>query len=360
MIKNNILVINSSNQFWGAESSLMILLKNLNPESYKLIVRSDGNGFDAELDRNNIGYNKYNLELSPFKKNFFVSVLHLLKVIYKSKIRIIYANNEDLSSLIAVIRVITFLFIKTKLHIRNTPGQYDYYKKLMFIHNDVICNSNYTKDQLLNNLNLYSEKKIHIVPNSHGQSLKKTITPCNDYKNYFLSIGRINEPKAQFDVIKALNEVYSRSPINFLMVGKYPGANPYLTKIEEYLSINKLNDRVFINAFKEDLSSEYFNAIATIISSRNETFGRVVIESGYYGTPVIVRNIPPLLELIEDGQNGLVWDGSKDHLIKLIKLLSNDQEYRNFLGKNLQEFVKNNYSDHSYSTKVNNIIMSKD
>ena len=132
-----------------------------------------------------------------------------------------------------------------------------------------------------------------------------------------------------------------------------------MTKIEQYLAKNKLQDRVFIHPFKKDLSSAYAGAIATIISSKNETFGRVVIESGYYGTPVIVRNIEPLVELIEHGKNGLIWDGSEDHLSQLVKLLSNDSAYRNLLGDNLKTLVMNNYSDQHYCTKVKRIILDR-
>jgi len=193
LMAKKVLILNSSNQFWGAEVSLTVLLKSLNPDQYKLIVRSDGSGLGSELDSRDISYSKHELELSPFKKNFYRSILLIIKILFQNQSNIIYANNEDLSTLVAMIKIATLFSVKTKLHIRNTPGRYDYYKKLMFIHNDVICNSNYTRNSLVNDLNFYLDRRIHVVANSHGQVIKDTILPFKNYKNYFLTVGMINE-----------------------------------------------------------------------------------------------------------------------------------------------------------------------
>ena len=358
-MNKKILILNSSNQFWGAEVSLTILLKSLHPNEYKLVVRSDGSGFEAELAKIGVSHSSYDLELSPFKKNFFRSAFYLLKVMYQSKANIIYANNEDLSTLVAVVKVMTFFRVKTKVHIRTTPRKYDYYKKLMFVHNDIICNSRYTKNTLLDGINFYSKSKIHLVPNSHGQVEIEESKILDGTNRYFLTVGVIKEYKAQFDVAKVFNKANGDLAANYWLLGKNTEVNPYLRELEEYLEINELKEKVLIHPFKKNLGPVYSGAIATIIPSINETFGRVVIESGYYGTPVIVRNIEPLVELINHGENGLIWDGSEGHLLELLKRLSNDLAYRNLLGKNLKKTVINNYSDQNYYTKVKKIILGR-
>ena len=106
-MSKKILILNSSNQFWGAEVSLTILLKGLNPKNYELMIRSDGSGFGAKLDTIRVKYSKCELELSPFKGKFYQSILLILKTLLQKKSNVIYANNEDLSTLIAVVKIVT-------------------------------------------------------------------------------------------------------------------------------------------------------------------------------------------------------------------------------------------------------------
>ncbi len=351
-----ILVLNSSSQYWGAEVSLTVFLESLEEKDFKLIIKSDGIGFEDELEKRRIQYKKLHIELSPYKLKFYQSAFKLMNLLLKNNIRIIYANNEDLSSLVAVIRILSLFYFKTKLHIRNTPQYFDFYKKLMFLHNDIICNSNYTRKTLLKDIHFYNRKKLHIVPNAHGQIKKNAILQFKNYKNYFLSVGMICERKAQLDVVKTFTENDLLESAQYLMIGKTNEKNIYQSNIEETIKKYRLEGKIFLIPFIRDLCSAYSNAIATIVPSNNETFGRVVIESGFYGTPVIVRNIEPLSELVVHKKTGLIWDGSSHHLTKLLSSLIKDNELRNTLGANLKETVMKEYTNKNYQSKLKSII----
>ena len=82
-----LLIVNSSNKFWGAEVSLLIFLKSLDSINYELVVRKDGEGFSSELQKNDLSYSMFQLELSPFKRQFY-------KSIFKKMIRIFRVNTE--------------------------------------------------------------------------------------------------------------------------------------------------------------------------------------------------------------------------------------------------------------------------
>lgn len=350
-----LLIVNSSNKFWGAEVSLLIFLKSLDSIDYELVVRKDGEGFSSELQKNDLSYSMLQLELSPFKKGFYKSVFKLMKLVAGGKISSIYANNEDLSTLIAVLKILFFFRLKTYMHIRTTPGIHDYYKKIMFLHDGVICNSHFTKRSLLKRVVFRFSKKIHVVPNSHGQNIVEQEV-SSEFENYFVSVGRVSVAKGQFEVVKALKQAGARLDSKYLMLGGAPDSDPHVQEINSYLKRNNMQDRVFIYPFKKDLSSIYRNAVATIVSSTKETFGRVVIESGVYGTPVIVRNIEPLVDFIKDGENGLIWDGSQEHLVDLLTDISSDMAYRNSLGSNFKKLVLEVYSDDKYCGELKKII----
>ncbi len=361
-----LLIINSSNTLWGAEVSLSVFLKSLFSDEFKLIIKAEGDGFSDYLTQMGISYESSVLELSPRKISFIKSVYFLLKTSLKNKARFLYANNEDLSTLLAFVRVVTLFGVATTIHIRNSPGKYDYYKKLMFLHSNIICNSDYTKKSLIGSVFLYSKSRIHLIPNAHGQEkdlgAEKPQLPENlpDLQPFFLTVGMINSRKAQLDVVEIFKDAEYLLKAKYVLIGKNTELNPYLKKIENFISQNNLLNTVLIWPFEKNLGSVYSAAIATIVPSINETFGRVVIESGFYGTPVIVRDIQPLSELIQHGENGLIWDGSKVHLLKLTKSLLSDREYRDSLGKNLRQKVLRDFSDHKYAESVKAVILGKE
>lgn len=353
---NRLIVINSSNKFWGAEISLMVFLKGLQPNEYSLLLREDGEGFSSELKRKGLEYSTLEMELSPFRMKFFKSALQILRLFPIRQRKSVYANNEDLSTLVAVLKILRAFRLRTYLHIRTTPGKYDYYKKLMFLHDGVICNSDYTKRMLLQHIPFKRQKNIHVILNSHGQSVSSQGVNENPYP-YFVTLGRVSAAKGQIEVVKALKEMRDQPEVNYLIVGTVSDQDSYVRDLRAYLDSNKMNDRVSLLPFRDNLSSIYKNAVATIVSSKQETFGRVVIESGFYGTPVIVRNIEPLVDLITDGESGLVWNGSRDHLTELMERISSDMEYRNFLGENLRNLVLKVYSDDRYRRELKELII---
>ena len=357
-MSQKILIINSSNKFWGAEVSLSIFLRELGETEFELILRNDGSGFSSILDEYSIRYEIIDLELSPKRIAFFYSLLRVLKFLITHRVNTIYANNEDISSLLSIIRVLTLFFIKTKLHIRNTPSNYDYYKKLMFLHNDIICNSNFTKNSLLPNSPIVNKKAIHVVPNSHGQSKEVSLNNKNS-KDYFLTVGRISEDKGQYDVVQAICSMTDMPHLKYHMYGMEQYQNAYLDKINEYIKVNSDEERIKSFPFQKDLRFVYQNAIATILPTYFETFGRIVIESGYYGTPVIVRNIESLTEIVEDGIDGLVWDGTPEHLKLLLCKVTQDKEFTRRLGLNLNKKVLDQYDDQTYCKSLKEIIFKE-
>lgn len=361
--KKKYLIINSSNSFWGSETSLLIFLESLSTQDFKLIINKDGSGFSDRLSDKGIEFELTKLELSPKKMAFFKSLYYLFKTLIESKIKIIYGNNEDLSSLIAVVKIISLFRVETTIHLRNTPKKMDYFKKLMFIHNNIICNSKFTKKKLTESLITIPKSKIHIIVNAHGQkkeSFEKSKTVKRNIKKnepYFLTVGMISKGKAQFDAIKALNSSNLFSKINYLVVGKNYEKNLYLEEIEKYLSEHSLSHKVLIKHFENELGPLYSSAIALIVPSKKETFGRVVIESGFYGAPIIARNIEPLNELIEHGKTGLLWDGTEKHLGSLVDLLLGDNKLRNYLGKNLRSKVIKDFGNEKYFKSVKKILI---
>lgn len=353
------LILNSSNSFWGSETSLLVLLEGLDVKDYNLFIQDSKGNFDYALECRNIPFSKVALELSPYKWGFYKSVFKLLMIVFKYRERKVYCNNDDLSTLVAALKISTFFWLKTFVHVRNIPGSRYYYKKLMFLHNRVICNSNYTKEHLVSDLPL-SKDNLSVVPNPHGQK-HKAINFFSDppiENKYILTLGRLQKNKAQLEVIKILQQknLFS-SNIEYLLVGGASDSDfGYKEQIKEYLKTNSIQSKVHMHGFSNEVSHYYKHAELVIIPSYIETFGRVVIEAGFWKVPVIVRNIGSLCEIVDHGKTGLVWDGSSEQLSEQIKSILQDEEYQTYLGNNLHKKVIDQYSDDRYIKRLKKIV----
>ena len=79
-------------------------------------------------------------------------------------------------------------------------------------------------------------------------------------------------------------------------------------------------------------------ATVVCVPSAQESFGRVYLEAWAKAKPVIGGRIPPVMEVVTDGQNGLLVDpGSIAHLVSALELLLTDQALARRLGENGRE-----------------------
>jgi glycosyltransferase involved in cell wall biosynthesis len=82
------------------------------------------------------------------------------------------------------------------------------------------------------------------------------------------------------------------------------------------------------------LAALFRGARAVVVPSKvYETFGYVVLEAFDEGTPVVVRNLGALPELVEESQGGLVFD-STDEMAAALDRLVRDEPLRDALGEN--------------------------
>lgn len=89
---------------------------------------------------------------------------------------------------------------------------------------------------------------------------------------------------------------------------------------------------------------EFFDTIdIVVISSLWEGHPLVLLEAGVHKLPVIAARIPSIMEIVEDGEDVLLYTDEVDLATKLDSL-SCDSELRQKLGKNLHEKVERNFS----------------
>jgi glycosyltransferase involved in cell wall biosynthesis len=120
------------------------------------------------------------------------------------------------------------------------------------------------------------------------------------------------------------------------------GEGILLQDCKSYASRNKLN--VIFPGWNLDISPYLAASDLLLISSKNEGFGMVIAEAGFFKIPAISTNVGGVGEFIENGSNGILTKSSPEEISKKILLLSNNPGERNKLGLNankttLQKFT---------------------
>ena len=172
-----------------------------------------------------------------------------------------------------------------------------------------------------------------------------------DYKTIdILFVGRLNKCKGLDILINAFNKL-KHNNIKLHIVGE--GQNK-----EESKKNAASNPNITFYGFvpEPELIELYKKAnIVVIPSIWYEVFGIVIIESFKYKTPVIGSDIGGISELIENGQNGLLFEaGNVDELKKALdSLIENPLELKR-LSDNTFKYV-NRYSMDEHMKELNKL-----
>ena len=204
----------------------------------------------------------------------------------------------------------------------------DIKKNSAVIYNGVISN-----DELKQNYLIWSNKRLKPILN-------------------FIIIGLIIPSKGQDQAVYAFKTVLQKYPNAILeIIGG--GQIEWIKKI---VFDNNLEANVRIlgevsNSFQYLLKSD-----VTLMCSKNEAMGRVTLESMATGNPVIGYNSAATTELITNGYNGLLYNGSVEDLAnKMIYLIENPIIARQ-MGLNGINDVKENYTIEKYASLINDYI----
>lgn len=203
--------------------------------------------------------------------------------------------------------------------------------------NELICPSLFTAGYFERDFKYKNIKKTHLP----------TFSSLNDYelidskilhryeKKSLCFIGRVSEEKGISLLVSALIQL-KKNNINFNVVITGFSDNEYSNRIKEEIKRNKLDNYVECLDFidKNKLFNIIDNSYISIIPSIcYDNMPNSLIESQSYGIPVIASNIGSFPELINNKQNGLLFEyNSEINLsLKIKEMLDLDfNEYKNY------------------------------
>lgn len=121
-----------------------------------------------------------------------------------------------------------------------------------------------------------------------------------------LWLGRFSERKNPLALIHAaaLLPKNIQNEIQIILVGAGPLENPIRQEIQKYA----LSEACRIAPFQEDVRPLLRLANALVLTSREESFGLVLVEAGMFALPLLAARSQGPSEIILDGKTGFLFD----------------------------------------------------
>ncbi|WP_162127633.1 glycosyltransferase [Flavobacterium phycosphaerae] len=165
----------------------------------------------------------------------------------------------------------------------------------------------------------------------------------NEYESeedqFILAIGRMNDEVKQFDklIVAYSQSVLPDKNIKLIMLGEGKNQAQYKALSQQL----GLEDKVVFKGFVANPFTYYQKALFTVLSSKNEGFPNVIIESLAVGTPVLSFDcFSGPNEIIVDKQNGLLIENQNfDKLSEAMNLIVEDENLYQYCKQNAKASV---------------------
>ncbi len=219
-----------------------------------------------------------------------------------------------------------------------------------------------TKDLInqIKNLNIFDELKISYLPDAVvniKDFLKSTFFNNSNYeiKNYFLSAGRLTKQKNFEYLINEFGNFCSNNKNYKLLIF---GEGEDKLKLEKQIKKNKLENKIILMGFSENLFNYMRKAEAFILSSLWEEPGFVIVEAAMCNLFVIssdCKNGPS--EFLQNGRSGFLYKSNIKHALK--DKLEEFSEFKNNLKEKRINAKKNclKYTMFRHSLELKKILV---
>jgi glycosyltransferase involved in cell wall biosynthesis len=195
-----------------------------------------------------------------------------------------------------------------------------------------------------------------------GEGLREELKlPANAFLFGMVSHFYAAPRKDQITLCKAFAKVADRLPdAHLILVGKTEkGAEMKYNECVKIVEENDLQSRVHFLGQRDDLAKVVNSLDAYVFSSLHEGLPIALMEAMLARKPCILSDIPPHLEVSNDGEFAEVFETQNaDELAeKLVKMAQND-DFRNDLADRAQTFAKKTFSIEAHLEKLKNLYES--
>jgi|GEM_PF-3642399 len=311
-----VLFITQSRIYSGAEVNLVSLLNTIDIHKIKpYLCFHPQSRMDKYITGQDVTVLPWSLPVYK-KENIFLIVaamLRLLRLLIKSRIKLVYANGgsgAEFKYSISVCRLLRLPVI-LHLHIHEDDNSLRYVKADLA--DRLLFPSKATMEAVLTTSPWLNRKKCFYVHN--GVDLKEYYPRQTEALRQELAItsglpvvgiaGQLKEIKGQHLFVEMAKNLTSQGiNAHYLIVGK-DATGEYENRLKNMVIDFGIENIVYFLGFRKDIPEFMSLCDLLVVPSLREQFGRVVIEAMACGTPVVASAVGGMVEIFEDGDGGL-------------------------------------------------------
>lgn len=325
------------------------LSKNI---EFSALIATRKEGFLLEEIDPNVSY----LFLSKKKIFDIKAIFKVRSFIKKNKIDIVHAHGS--SFFIAILA--KFTLFKTKIiwhdHLGLRISQSKKQNRILVFFS-VFFESIFSVNNDLANWSIKNLKckNVTFVPNfileNKNEKQVTNLKGSNGKRIVFLA--NLKTPKNHKAILFAFSNLkLFESGWSLHLIGK-DYFDQYSTFLKDYLKNNNLENHVFLYDTKSDIKFILSQAEIGVLASTFEGFPVTLIEYGFAGLAVLSTNAGYCAEIINNGENGLLFDPLNEvELVSKLNQICSDEILRKKLALNLKYLVDNTYTESVIIKKI--------
>ena len=180
----------------------------------------------------------------------------------------------------------------------------------------------------------FNKKKLIVTGNGIQGDLIKKAKKCDKYNIDALFVGRINEAKGIYDLLKVI-EIIKKKFSNFQLAIMGDGDTNTIQKFKNKIDVMKLQNNIQFLGYK--LGIEKFNIIKSskcfIFLSHDESFGIALLEAVCCGIPCLAYDLEEYKEIYKKKEVIVFKKGDYQSIAKKIIEIFENKSFENKKGQ---------------------------
>lgn len=377
MEKKTIVFVSHSSGLYGAERSLLDLVVGLRDNFRVLVVVPKEGPFVEELRQAGIEYiiqnhkswvgNGRRLPRILFRACVTLfSLFSLVKALEQYSPDLIYSNTitKPIGALLALCLKVPHIWHVREFVQEDFGQEYDFGNRMTFrlvekTSAKMICNSYAVRKKMADYL---PQDRLKVVYNGvlndgdSRSSLSKSLDFVKGMRLRLCLVGQLHVGKGQEDALRAIKILVNDGvDAELHLVGA--GYDTYLQALKAIVRNLDLEDRVIFAGYQANGVGYMADAHISLVCSKCEAFGRVVVESMSVGTPVVATDSGGIPEIIEDGETGMLYSpGDCRMLAEKILCLARDPALYTMVSSRGLEQVYQKFTRTKYVKSITSVI----
>ncbi len=332
----------------GRSYYVSLLMKYMKDRHNVYLITNGGDSFDR-LDELNIEHKIIKGMNSKNPLSFANNVNQIRSYIKEKKINIVHTHHRYAELL--ALQAKKLIASKKPKTVLTSLSMVNKRYKVEYKSDKIIAVSNSVKNMLTEKFNV-STGRISLIPNFtdtdeiHELEILAPLT--RDHGRFFniLAVGRFHHEKNFEVLLKALNLLNDKT-IELILVGEGDNDIDY----KKFIALHNLNVEIIVP--QKNLIQYFLVADLCVLPSVRDPFPNFMLQAGLHRKPFIGANVDGIGELINDGENGLLFtSGNEQELAEKINSFRNNKSLANKCAENLHKDVLNNYTQEFIVSKI--------